>query len=204
MSKVTTVSYASIELDIDFNARKSYNKKRMTELKDSIAAHGLLQPIGLCKGVGEDKSKYGIVFGFRRYLAITQLREELGDDAYDKVPAVVLEGTLDELRALNKIENLEREDLSPAEVAMGIKKMADAGMNQRTIAAKLGRPQSWVSYHYKAATKLGSVAWDAFAAGDLTLEHALHIADVPEEEQEKVVKKVIGAASRSEIGRAHV
>jgi len=76
--------------------------------------------------------------------------------------------------------------------------MANSGLEQRDIAKRLGRPQSWVSYHYKAATKLGTAATKAFKAGDLTLEQALNIADVPEDAQEDVVNKVLNSGTRSE------
>jgi hypothetical protein len=76
--------------------------------------------------------------------------------------------------------------------------MVNSGLEQRDIAARLGRPQSWVSYHYKVATKLNVSASKAFEAGHLTLEQALYIADVPEEEQTELVQSITVAETRNE------
>jgi ParB/RepB/Spo0J family partition protein len=196
--KIINVPFESLIMDKDFNARQEY--REIDELKSSIMASGLLQPFGVTPKTNKDNEepRYYIVYGFRRYLSICKIREELGPDAWATVDVVLNEGTLEELRDRNFKENMDRDDLKPYEIADHIKKMVNSGIEQRDIAKRLGRPQSWVSYHYKAASKLNTNAWNAFKEGDLTLEQALHIADIPEDDQTEVVEQVLGAETRSE------
>lgn len=201
MAKKTTaisVPFEEIHADLSFNSRTDYDD--IEGLKESIMGSGLLQPIGVTpiKGASEGTEKYHLVYGFRRYKAMQMIREELGDDAFSTIDVRLNEGTIEELRVRNLKENIDRKNLKPAEIAQAIKRMANAGLEQRDIAARLGRPQAWVSYHYKAATKLSPPAWTAFADSKLTLEQALNIADVPEEDQPEIVEQVLNAESRSE------
>lgn len=199
--KMKSVPFEHIVCDDTFNARTDYDASDIDALASSILKSGLLQPIGVTelpeKGT-DDRPRYSVVYGFRRYKALVQIRGKLGEDAYATLDVVLNEGTLEELRDRNLRENIDRKNLKPHEIANAIKQKANAGLEQRDIAASLGRPQSWVSYHYKAATKLGVSAKRAFEAGDITLEQALNIADVPEDAQEDVVTKVLNASTRSE------
>jgi len=199
--KIIQIPFESVLDNDSFNARTSYDEEYISSLKNSIMESGLLQPIGVTQHTRDDSSgnkQYFLVYGFCRYKAIELIRAELGEDAYSLLDVVLNEGTLEELRDRNLKENIDRKSLRPHEIANAIKKMANSGIEQRDIAKRLGRPQSWVSYHYKAATKLGSAATKAFEAGDLTLEQALNIADVPEDAQDDVVNKVLNADTRSE------
>jgi len=193
--KTVTVHFEDLFCDTGFNSRVDYDN--INELAESIKQHGLLQNIGVTEKKGEP-GKYFVIYGFRRYAALTKIRAELGPDAFSELEVMLNEGTVDELRERNLKENIDREQLKPHEIATAIKKMVNAGLEQRDIGTRLGRPQSWVSYHYKAATKLAPTAWRAFREGNITLEQALHIADVPEETQGDIVNKILGAETRSE------
>jgi len=184
--------------DPNLNARKSV--KSVDTLTNSIKVCGLLHPIGVkpkSKTEPDGTQHYFIVYGSRRYRAIEKIREE-NPEAFAEIPAFEKDGTTQTLRELNLIENLDREELSPSEVADAIVCMVNSGMEQRAIAKHLGRPQSWVSYHHKVATKLGPDAKKVFEAGDITFEQALHVADVPEAEQAELVEKIKSAGTRSE------
>ncbi len=193
--KTLTIPFESIECDHTFNARTTY--KKIDELAKSIQESGLLQNIGVAEKTGEP-GKYWVVYGFRRYLALEKIRNELGDEAFAELDVHLNKGTREELRDRMVKENIDRDDLEPHEIAGIIKAMVNSGLEQRDIGTRLGRPQSWVSYHYKAATKLGPAAWTAFCSGGLTLEQALHVADVPEESQADVVTSIVGAETRTE------
>ena len=199
--KIIQIPFESVLDNDGFNARMDYDEDYIKSLKVSIMESGLLQPMGVVQtshNGPEDNKQYLLVYGFCRFKAIELIRAELGEDAYSTLDVVLNEGTTEELRDRNLKENIDRKNLKPHEIANAIKKMANSGLEQRDIAKRLGRPQSWVSYHYKAATKLGPAATKAFISGDLTLEQALNIADVPEDAQEDVVSKVLGADTRSE------
>jgi ParB family chromosome partitioning protein len=193
--RTITIPFEAIECDHSFNARTNY--KKIDELADSIKQNGLLQNIGVAEKPGTP-GRYMVVYGFRRYLAIEKIRLELGSDAFAQLDVHLNEGTREELRDRMVKENIDRDDLEPYEIAMVIKSMVNAGLEQRNIGTRLGRPQSWVSYHYKVATKLGTSALNAFKEGNLTLEQALHVADVPEESQADLVTAISQAETRTE------
>jgi len=194
---IRKVPFESLIFDAEVNCRKDYEE--IEELAGSIEREGLLQPIGVTEKKGSKEEKeYFLVWGFRRYLAISKIREKLGEDAFSELDVVITEGTVQQHRERNLIENIDRKSLKPYEIASAIEAMINAGIEQRDIATRLGRPQSWVSYHHKAATKLGVEAKKAFQEGEITLEQALHIADVPEEEQNEVVEAVVSAQTRKE------
>lgn len=200
--RVVSVPFESIEADVDFNCRKEYTD--IEELKQSIMEDGLLQPVGVAVRNHNDadeeseRSKYFLVYGFRRYYAIQKIREELGEDAYMTLDVVLNEGNLEDLRVRNLKENIERKSLSTYEISQQVKKLVLAGFEQRQIATRLGRNQSWVSYHYKVATQLTHQAQQALKAGEITLEQALHIADVPEDKQNELIAQVGNAGTRAD------
>jgi ParB/RepB/Spo0J family partition protein len=194
-----TIPFEAIIADTDFNGRVEYPD--IDALKQSIMDDGLLQPIGVSQknsGSDTDGQKFFLVYGFRRYFAISKIRDELGPDAYATIDAVLNEGNLEELRVRNLKENIERKALTTFEIAQQVKRLVLAGLEQREIATRLGRNQSWVSYHHKVATQLSTQAQQALKAGDITLEQALHIADVPEEQQNALVTQVLSADTRAD------
>lgn len=194
---IKKIPFEHLIFDEDFNARKEY--EGIEELAESIETDGLLQPIGVVAKKAKEvdgQQSYYIIYGFRRYLALSKLREKHGDNAFSELDVVIVDGTVQDLKQKNLKENLDRKSLKPHEIVAAIKGMVNSGLEQRDIAQRLGRPQSWVSYHNKVATKLGVEARKAFEANDLTLEQALHIADVPEEQQSEVVEAVVTAETR--------
>jgi ParB/RepB/Spo0J family partition protein len=193
--RIIQVPFESIVADADFNCRKDYIE--IEELKQSIYDQGLLQPVGVTVR-GNDTDRYFLVYGFRRYYALKKLREEHGPDFYAVLDVVINEGNLEDMRVRNLRENIDRKQLSTYEISQQVRRMVQAGMDQREIGAKLGRNQSWVSYHYKVATQLAPEAQTALRTGAITLDQALYIADVPEEEQKELVGQVLNSDSRAE------
>lgn len=196
-SQMKMIPYEHIERDPSFNSRENGNS--INELAESLKVHGLLQPLGVTaktKLETDGSQHYFLIYGDRRYQAIGIIRETM-DSAFGEVPVFIKEGTFQSLKEINLIENIDREELKPHEVSKAIVEMVNTGMEQRDIAKRLGRPQSWVSYHHKVATKLGPDASTAFKEGDLTFEQALLVAEVPEEDQAPLVENIKTAGSKA-------
>ncbi len=191
------IPFEMIVADLTFNSRQEYTG--IDELASSIYNEGLLQPLGVAKRERDDGTEYYfLVYGFRRYHALHKLREAHGDDYYMEVPVMIKEGSLDSLRILNLKENLDRTQLSNYEVAQQIRRMTEAGFDQRTMAQRLGKPQSWVSNMYKLATQLSPAVQNALRDGDLSVDHALYLAEVPETEQKGIVEQMLQAPTKVE------
>ncbi|MCQ2564368.1 MAG: ParB/RepB/Spo0J family partition protein [Clostridia bacterium] len=115
--------------------RKTFDKESLNELAESIKMHGLIQPII----VNEMPDGYMIIAGERRFRAcqICGVKE---------VDAVVKNYSNKQVAEISIIENLQREDLNPIEVAKGIKRLMDEyGLTQEKVAERLGKPRSVVA-----------------------------------------------------------
>jgi len=114
-------SYPLSGITVDEGARKRpLNREAVNKLKESISAHGLLQPIGL-KNMGSGKP-YKLVFGFHRFLAMCELTNEAverGEQiAYmGSIPAIMFpEDTPDyQIRRAELVENFVRKELTTEE-----------------------------------------------------------------------------------------
>jgi ParB family chromosome partitioning protein len=116
--------------------RKVFDQEALAGLADSIAAHGVLQPI-LVREVAPDR--YAIVAGERRWRAAKLA-------ALSEIPAIVVE--MDERTAAEValIENIQREDLNPIEEAEAYETLAqEYRMTQEEIAARVGKSRSAIA-----------------------------------------------------------
>lgn len=130
-----TVRIDEIEPNRD-QPRKEFESGALSELAESIAQHGVLQPLLLRPMVS---GGYRIVAGERRWRA-SRMAGLL------EVPAVVREMTDGEEMLFALIENLQREDLSPLEEAKGYQQLIDVqGMTQEEAAAAVGKSRPAVT-----------------------------------------------------------
>jgi len=119
-----------------YQPRREFDETQLTELADSIAASGLLQPIVVRS---RPEGRYELIAGERRYRAIKQL-------GWQKVPAVVKDVDDRALLTLALIENLQRDDLSAIDAAMGYQRlMQEFSLPQQEVARLVGKDRSTVS-----------------------------------------------------------
>jgi ParB family transcriptional regulator, chromosome partitioning protein len=115
--------------------RKVFNPTALQELADSIAAHGLLQPITV-KRDPKDKECFIIVAGERRYRAMNLLKAET-------IPAVITSGKADEIAL---IENLQREALTPIEEAQALLRLKEQyNYTQEELAKSIGKARTTIT-----------------------------------------------------------
>lgn len=115
--------------------RKNFDGEALSQLADSIAANGILQPIL----VRESGDRYTIIAGERRYRAARLA-------GLTEIPALVLEADDESAAKYALIENLQREDLNPYEEAAAIRKLIDEfSLSQEQVASSIGRSRSAVA-----------------------------------------------------------
>lgn len=107
-------------------------------LAASIKEHGLIHPIRVRKlGLGT----YEIVAGFRRFEAHKLIGAK-------EIEAIVIEAEASNAAAQRLVENIQRKDLSPLEVARGVSSLyAHFHMDDEAIAKKTGKSREWVLTH---------------------------------------------------------
>ncbi len=110
--------------------RKTFENEPLSQLADSIAAFGVLQPI-LVREIAEDR--YQIVAGERRWRA-SRLA------GLDEIPAIIIEGDEKEAAQIALIEKVQREDLNPLEEAEAYRSLADEyNMTQEELSTRIGK-----------------------------------------------------------------
>lgn len=116
--------------------RKEFDEFRLQELSDSIRQHGLIQPITV-RRISEDK--YELISGERR-LRATKMA------GIDTIPAYIRDATDEQSIAFALIENVQREELNPIEVALGYQQLVEeCNYTQEEVARKVGKNRTTVT-----------------------------------------------------------
>ena len=121
-----------------YQPRKIFDETNLEELTNSIKERGIIQPI-IVRNLNDDKSKYEIIAGERRWLAAQKA-------GLHKVPVVVTEA--DDLKSLEFaiVENVQRNDLNPLEEALGYKRLIDEfSYDQEKVSKFIGKSRSYIS-----------------------------------------------------------
>jgi len=142
--------------------RQAFDADTLEELKQSIITSGLLQPI-LVRQHGE---KYQIVVGERRWRASR-------DAGLAHIPARVIEVDSDtEMLELSLLENVQREDLNPMELAEAFRRLqVECQLTQEQIAARVGKSRTHVA-NILRLLKLPEEIQASLRRGELTMGHA--------------------------------
>ncbi len=162
--------------------RKDFDEEALGELADSIAKHGLLQPI-LVRPL--TLGGYEIVAGERRYRASRMA-------GLTEVPVIIRELTESETMELALIENLQREDLSPLEEAQGYNVLiSDHGFTQEEVAKSVGKSRPAVANALRLLKLPESIA--AYLKEDkISAGHARALLTLPNEEiMQEVCNQII-------------
>ena len=128
-----------------YQPRKLFEEESLAELTNSIKERGIIQPIIVRKS-DEDKSKYEIVAGERRWLAAQKA-------GLHDVPVVVIEA--DNLKSLEFaiVENVQRNDLSPIEEAQGYQRLINEfSYDQEKVAKFIGKSRSHIANFVRLLT----------------------------------------------------
>ena len=159
---VTTLPLREIEPDPD-QPRKHFDEESLSGLAESITENGLLQPIAVRpKRLG---TGYLIIAGERRWRAARLA-------GLDEVPVLIKDVTDEQAAALALIENLQREDLDPIEVAEGCRQLIEKyGLTQETAAKRLGKSRSAVTNSLRLLALPEDIRAKV-SAGELSFGHA--------------------------------
>ena len=121
-----------------YQPRKNFDEANLEDLTNSIKERGMIQPIIVRKS-NDDKSKYEIIAGERRWLAAQRA-------GLHEVSVVVTEA--DDLKSLEFaiVENVQRHDLNPLEEAQGYKCLIDEfSYDQEKVSKFIGKSRSYIT-----------------------------------------------------------
>lgn len=161
--------------------RKAFDDNELEELKLSILAHGILQPIIVRQG---KNNKYEIVAGERRYRA-ARLAE------LNQIPIIVRKFSEQETLEIALIENIQRQELNPMELALAYKNLMDTfNLSQEEVAQKMGKSRSSVANSVRLL-KLPPYVQDKLRTNQLTFGHAKALLSLNDVEMQNKVANLI-------------
>ncbi len=123
-----------------FQPRTHFEEVALTELADSIATHGIIQPVTVRK-LGYDK--YQLISGERRFRA-SQLA------GLKEIPAYIRIANDQAMLEMALVENVQRENLDAIEVAISYKRLIDeCQLTQEAVAEKVSKQRSTVTNYLR-------------------------------------------------------
>lgn len=149
--------------------RKNFDREQLQALANSIAEHGVIQPIIVTEG---KNGYYSIIAGERRWRAskLANLSE---------IPAIIR--TYDEMQTheVALIENLQREDLNPIEEALGYKTLMDKfSMTQDKVSERVGKSRSNIANMLRLLSLEDEIK-EMLSQNVLTMGHARALLSLP-------------------------
>ena len=163
-----------------YQPRTSFDQKKLEELAESIKKHGVIQPVLVRK----DGKSYELVAGERRFRAAKLAKLK-------KIPVVV--SNISDVQSLEIaiLENIQREDLNPLEVAKGYQRLKNEfGYTQETVAKSVGKPRSSVANSLRLLT-LSPKIQDEIDKGVISEGHAKVLLSVDDTKANQLLTRII-------------
>ena len=171
-------------LDIEPNReqpRKQFDEEALAELSDSIAQHGVLQPL-LVRPMPD--GGYQLVAGERRWRASRMA-------GLTEVPVVIRDLTDAQVAELALVENLQRENLNPLEEANGYKELSDKfGYTQEKISEIVGKSRPSIANALRLLN-LPEDVQEMVSTGSLSMGHARAILSLPDDKMKTDLAKLV-------------
>ncbi|HHS14378.1 MAG TPA: ParB/RepB/Spo0J family partition protein [bacterium] len=145
-----------------FQPRKEFDADGLNELKQSILANGVIQPITVRPVDGG----YELIAGERRLRAVREL-------GYAVIPAYVVDvRSEDQMLEMALVENIQREDLNPIELAKAYKQLlTEYSLTHEEVAQKVGKDRATVT-NFVRLLKLPQKIQNSLSQGEITMGHA--------------------------------
>jgi ParB family transcriptional regulator, chromosome partitioning protein len=179
------------EIEIDqlrvspFQPRRVFSDEELEELSSSIQSVGLIHPPVVREvKAGEKILYYELIAGERRWRALKRA-------GFEKIP-VIIRTSSDEMAAkATLIENIQRVDLDPMEMALAYKRLLDVfRMTQEEVAEKVGKKRSTVANYLRLLTLPDPIKED-LSAKNITMGHAKAILSLESPELKESLHQLI-------------
>ena len=163
-----------------YQPRTSFDQKKLEELAESIKKHGVIQPVLVRK----DGKGFELVAGERRFRAAKLAKLK-------KIPVVITNISDVQSLEIAILENIQREDLNPLEVAKGYQRLKDEfGYTQEAVAKSVGKPRSSVANSLRLLT-LSPKIQDEIDKGVISEGHAKVLLSVDGVKAEQLLMRII-------------
>lgn len=178
-----------IELELDsidvnpFQPRTSFNDETLRELATSIKEIGVIQPITVRK---LDFNNYQLVSGERRYRASKLV-------GLKTIPAYIRIANDQESLTMALVENIQRQDLDPIEIALSYQRLIDEiNLTQEQLSDRVGKKRSTIS-NYLRLLKLDPIVQTGMRDGFISMGHGRALINIEDQQQQlDIYESIIG------------
>ena len=164
-----------------YQARQEFDEQSIAALADSLKEHGVLQPV-VVRAV---RDRYQLIMGERRRRAAKMAGMEA-------ISALVREGVGDQDAAvLGLVENLQRKDLSPADVCRGLRTLKEmASLTWEEVGGLVGLSRPTV-FRYLGFGEMPEAIQDEVRGGNLSMAQAKALSSAPAEHREELLEQTL-------------
>jgi ParB family chromosome partitioning protein len=159
--------------------RRVFAEAELERLAGSIRIHGVLQPV-VVRRAGD---RYELVVGERRWRAAQRA-------GLETIPAVVAEVDAEDRLEVALIENVQRSDLNPIELAIAFRALADTGATQEEIGRRVGFDRSSIANHLRLLDLSKEIQSDV-ESGRISMGHAKALLQVGNPERRHQLRERI-------------
>ncbi|MEX0822088.1 MAG: ParB/RepB/Spo0J family partition protein [Rhodothermales bacterium] len=163
-----------------YQPRKDFNDSALDELAESIKQLGVIQPIT----VRTTEDGFEIISGERRLRAARRA-------GLSRIPAYVREADSEEMLEMAIVENIQREELNPIEVALGYQRLIDeCSLTQEGVAEKVGKGRATIA-NFLRLLKLPARIQASLRDGMVSVGHARALINVDDEDvQQRLIEEI--------------
>lgn len=165
-----------------FQPRTSFNDEQLSELASSIEQLGVIQPITVRK---MDRNKFQLVSGERRFRAskLANLKS---------IPAYIRIANDQEALEMALVENIQRQDLDPVEIALSYQRLIDEiNLTQEQMSLRVGKKRSTIT-NYLRLLKLDPIIQTGMRDGFISMGHGRALVNIETPQQQvEVYQKII-------------
>jgi ParB family chromosome partitioning protein len=177
-----------IEIELDaievnpYQPRSYFNEEALRELASSIKELGVIQPITVRK---LDGNKFQLVSGERRFRASKLIGNET-------IPAYIRIANDQEMLEMALVENIQRKDLDPIEVALSYQRLIDEiDLTQEEMSQRVGKKRSTIT-NYLRLLKLDPIIQTGMRDGFLSMGHGRALINIEDtEDQLRIYEKIL-------------
>ncbi|MCT8340893.1 ParB/RepB/Spo0J family partition protein [Flavobacteriaceae bacterium TK19130] len=178
-----------VELELEyidmnpFQPRTSFNEETLRELASSIKELGVIQPITVRK-LGFNK--YQLVSGERRYRASKLI-------GLETIPAYIRIANDQESLEMALVENIQRQDLDPIEIALSYQRLIDEiEITQDELSDRVGKNRSTIS-NYLRLLKLDPIIQTGMRDGFISMGHGRALINIEDTDMQlEIYEKILG------------
>lgn len=164
-----------------FQPRKQFDENSLAELSESINRHGLLQPVVVVRS----GDKFMLIAGERR-LRASKIA------GFEKIKAIIADVDKSKIRELALIENIQRENLNPLELALSLQELIEEhDLTHEGLSEIVKKSRSYITNTLRLL-QLDDYVKENLMQNKISYGHARALIGLDEKEQKRFVDSIVG------------